>query len=445
MIGKIGTECIGGLESRPSRQTNTSTVSPKNKQDWSVSLRDRPRSRIRWLGNCFDFGRLEHVLKRHTTQSERPLRVAHLIQYFAIGGLERMVERLSVACLHRGVESVVIAYLGDGPIREALRRHGIQTILLESGPGLDPGLALQIRKILVRERVDVLHTHHLGPFIYGAPAAVSSRRRHVHTEHSHELYDRRRRHLGGALMSVLSDVVAVTPEIAEYRKRFPGTCRVIRNGVPIPPPTAPTERVDARMRLGLPTNAFVVGCAARLSEEKNHEGLIRAFAEFRRREPRAFLACAGDGPLRDRLREVGEQAGVDSSVAWLGALDDMGAFYRAVDVCALNSHREGLPLSLLEAMSYGLPVVASAVGGVGELLGGGEGLLVPPSDSTAVADALTDLASSPAEAKRLGLLGRQLVQDHYSIEKMADEYVTLYRKLAKKPFPPGAAESVSCA
>ena len=93
----------------------------------------------------------------------RPLRVAHLMQYFAIGGLERMVERLSVASKARGVESLVIAYLGGGPIRAALEAQGVRTLTIDSGPGLHPELILRLRSVLHREQIDVLHTHHVGP------------------------------------------------------------------------------------------------------------------------------------------------------------------------------------------------------------------------------------------------------------------------------------------
>lgn len=158
-------------------------------------------------------------MKEYPT-SRRPLRVAHLMQYFAIGGLERMVERLAVASKSQGIESLVIGYLGDGPIRAALEERGVRTLLLDSGPGLHPELVLRLRSVLLREKIDVLHTHHLGPFVYGAPAAVLARCPQVHTEHSHEQYDKPRRRLLGALMSPLSEVVAVTPEVAEFESAF---------------------------------------------------------------------------------------------------------------------------------------------------------------------------------------------------------------------------------
>ena len=360
----------------------------------------------------------------------QPIRVAHLMQYFLIGGLERMVERLCVAAKSRGVESLVIGYLEDGPVRESLEEHGIRTVMLDPGAGLRPELAWRLRSVLVRERIDVLHTHHLGPFLYGAAAAALARCPQVHTEHSHEFYDTTRRRLLGAAMSPLAEVVAVTPEVAEFRKRFPGKCQVIPNGVPLPPLDSST-RSAARASLGAGPDDLIIGCAARLSAEKDHAGLLDAFGLLLEREPRALLACAGQGPLGEALRAQAERAGLSPRVRWLGSLDDMTPFYSALDACVLTSVREGLPLSLLEAMSFGVPVVATEVGGVGELLGGGAGLLVPPKSKEALSNALSSLLRQPDLADDLGSRGRARVEQSYSIDRMVDRYVELYRRVLK--------------
>lgn len=385
----------------------------------------------------------EWWLKEHTTSSQ-PLRVAHLMQYFAIGGLERMVERLSVGSKSRGVESLVIAYLGDGPIRAALEECGVRTLLLDSGPGLHPALILRLRSVLVREQIDVLHTHHLGPFLYGAPAAILAGCARVHTEHSHELYDTTRRRLLGATMSPLAEVVAVTPEVAEFRKHFPGRCQVILNGVPLPA-DEPQARARGRALLNADQDSFVIGCAARLSAEKNHSGLLDAFAQLLGDEPRSLLACAGDGPLSDALRAKAERAGLSQRVRWLGSVEDMGHFYSALDACVLNSTREGLPLCLLEAMSFGIPVAATEVGGVGALLAEEAGLLVPAQTPDALAGALKSLAAQPELAKKLGRKGKARIRESYSIDNMVDRYVELYRTVGKGAISSVDMESTPCA
>ncbi len=366
------------------------------------------------------------------------------MQYFAIGGLERMVERLSVASKSRGVETLVIAYLEDGPIRAELEEQGVRTLTFDSGPGLHPGLIWRLRSVLRRERIDVLHTHHVGPFAYGAPAAILAGCPRVHTEHSHELYDTRRRKLLGAMMSPLAEVVAVTPEISEFRKRFPGRCRVITNGVPLPS-LEPSMRARGRALLGAEQDSFVLGCAARLSPEKNHAGLLEAFAQLLDDEPRSLLACAGVGPLADVLRADATRLGVSEHVRWLGPVEDMRHFYAALDACVLNSTREGLPLCLLEAMSFGIPVVATDVGGVGELIADGAGILVPPQAPQVLAGALRSLATQPERANELGREGKSRIRQSYSIDQMVDRYVELYHEVVKRPFARADAESAPCA
>lgn len=382
-------------------------------------------------------------MKQKTT-SCRPLRVAHLIQYFAIGGLERMVERLAVASQARGVDSLVIAYLGDGPVRADLEAQGVRTMALKYASGLRPELVWRLRSALLRERIDVLHTHHVGPFIYGAPAAALAGCPQVHTEHSHELYDTPRRWLVGAAMSPLAEVVAVAPEVSEFRKRFPGTCQVIPNGVPLPS-IGPTIRAQARAAIDAEEHSFVVGCAARLSVEKDHAGLLEAFEHLVRAEPCALLACAGDGPLRGLLRARAERLGLTSRVRWLGSVEDMGSFYPALDVCVLNSTREGLPLSLLEAMSFGIPVVATDVGGIGELLSEDFGLLVPSKAPRLLSRALESLAKKPELRRELGERGRARIRERYSIDEMADRYVALYHRIGKRRSSSHDMESARCA
>jgi glycosyltransferase involved in cell wall biosynthesis len=206
----------------------------------------------------------------------------------------------------------------------------------------------------------------------------------------------------------------------------------------------PGLRDRGRALLGADEDDFVIGCAARLSEEKDHAGLLRAFADLAAVEPRAMLACAGDGPLAESLRARTAATGLADRVRWLGTVEDMPTFYASLDVCVLNSTREGLPLSLLEAMAFGIPVVATDVGGVGELLQGSAGVLVPPSEPSRLASELASLSSDPTRAQRMGRVGEARVRAEYSVDRMADEYVALYHQLVQRRHSRMGLESAQC-
>jgi len=358
----------------------------------------------------------------------RRLRVAQLIQYFGIGGIERMVEGLVPAFGARGVDTVVAAYRGDGPVREALESRGAPAVLLPGRAGLDPLLPFRLARWIRDSGADVLHTHHLGPFIYGAAAARLAGVPHVHTEHSHEIYDAPRRRALGRRMDDLATVIAVSEEIAAWRESTLGRrCVVIANGVPVPPPPTPEARAAARRALGVEDGDVVVGCVARLAPEKDHALLLRATQAALPAAPALRIALVGDGVERPRLESLAAGLGITDRVSFLGSRSDVGALLPGLDVFTLASRREGLPLSLLEALAAGVPAVTTAVGEMPRVLAGGAGLTVPSGDVPGLGTALARAALDPAWRRSAGRAGRELVRARYSMDAMADAYVHSYR------------------
>jgi glycosyltransferase involved in cell wall biosynthesis len=208
--------------------------------------------------------------------------------------------------------------------------------------------------------------------------------------------------------------VAATSEVlaARLRQEAPATpVHVIPNGIPVGPLPTAAERHAARAGLGIPEEAHVVAFVGRLSPEKAPEVLVRAA-----RDTDATLLFAGDGPLRPALEaEAGERA------RFLGFVDDVDEVLAAADVLALPSRTEGLPMAALEAMAAGVPVVASAVGSLPEVLGGGAGLLVPPGDAGALRAALLRLRDARLRAE-LARAARARVEARYGAAAMARSY-----------------------
>ncbi len=353
------------------------------------------------------------------------LTVAHIVQSFEIGGLERMVVALARGGAALGVRACAAAYLSDGPIRAALASAGAPAEMIGGrGGGLRPALPLSLARWLRRVGADVCHSHHVGPFLYGGAAARIVGVPHVHTEHSVELYDAPRRHRLGWLMPRVSTVVSVSPAVAAWRlEQFGHAGEVVANGVPIPV-RSDAARAAARARLGVSEDAFVVGCVARLALEKDHRTLIAAA----RAVPEAVFVLVGDGPERQALERLAADAGPTANVRFTGEVNDVDALYPGFDLVTLSSTREGLPMALLEGMAHGLPVVATAVGGVPALLADGAGLTTPPGDPGALAAAIQSMVD-PARRAPFAEAARRTVEARYSVEQMSAEYARIYRRL----------------
>jgi glycosyltransferase involved in cell wall biosynthesis len=362
---------------------------------------------------------------RQTMTTTNRHRVLHLMQSFDVGGLEKMVASLALEAMAAGHVAGVAAYAEDGPMRAVLREAGVPTWLLAYRGGADPTLSARLAWLLRREGFTHLHTHHLGPFLYGALAARAAGARHVHTEHSHEWYDTPRRRLAGRLMDVQARVACVSDEVARWREQTLGCPRstVVPNGVPLEPTTT---RAEARARCGLDDGAFVVGSVGRLAPEKGHRVLVDAFARVRDHLPHARLLLVGDGRERAALAARVRELELEEVVRFTGRVDDARDVLPALDVFALPSFREGLPLAVLEAAAQSVPFVASDVGALSQLARSGAGVVVPPGDVTALARALLSCAGDPVSSRRRGSAGRDLVVERFSVRAMVEGYEALY-------------------
>ncbi len=187
---------------------------------------------------------------------------------------------------------------------------------------------------------------------------------------------------------------------------------------------------DLRAAFGIAADALVAGVVGRLSPEKGHIHFLRALARARQTEPRLVGLLAGDGPGADMLRREADMLGLAHAVTFAGHVSRVARVYRALDVAVLPSLSEGMPNAALEAMLHGLPVVASHVGGVPEVVRGGEtGLLVPPGDETQLAAALVALCADVERRKALGARGRERVLGHFAPHQRAERILGLYHEL----------------
>ena len=204
--------------------------------------------------------------------------------------------------------------------------------------------------------------------------------------------------------------------------------RVVPNGTELPDERAEApEARRIRASLGMAPSTGLIVCAGRLEEQKGQDVLLDAAGQLAARGLPFTLAFAGDGSLRSALEHRGASLGLGNRVRFLGQVDELGPWLLAADVVAMPSRWEGLPLALLEALVRGRPVVASAVGGIPEVIEDGvHGVLVPPGDATALAAALERILRAPEPALRLGALGAERVRDGYTWSRVAEQFEAVY-------------------
>jgi len=227
-------------------------------------------------------------------------------------------------------------------------------------------------------------------------------------------------------------VTAVCGAVADSIVREHGIARarvrVVPNGADLPdePEEWPAAR-KLRDRLGVGAFKPLWVCAARLEESKGHAVLLQALVEIKRRGLEFVVALAGEGSLRRELERRVDDLQLGSRVRFLGQLESVGPLLLAADACVVPSLWEGLPLSLLEAMARGRPVLATKVGGMPEAVEDGvSGRLVPPGDPQALADVLEEFHNKPDVARRLGLAGAERIRTHYTWDKVVSAFEAVY-------------------
>ena len=355
------------------------------------------------------------------------MRIAHIVQCLGMGGQERLILTLSRALAARGHEPVVIslttggelrAEFGPIPVIDAPRQHGI-----------DVAVIARIAVALKRLAPDVVHTHNPAPMFYGILAARGvGIARTVHTKHGANRYGARALLAARLVARSIDAFVAVsegTAAVARTKERVsPGRLHVIPNGIPLsefgPDPVA---RAQIRASLNLPESAFVIGTVGRLAPEKDQRLLVRAAAPLLGEQVR--LVIVGGGPERANIeREILPEH--KPYVTLTGPRADVAQLLAAMDLFALTSRSEGLPLVIPEAMATALPIVATAVGGLPSIVPPSVGRLAPSGDAPALTRAIAEFASDRAQTAAMGESARAMAIARFSLTSMVDAYETLY-------------------
>jgi glycosyltransferase involved in cell wall biosynthesis len=369
------------------------------------------------------------------------LNILHVFATLPIGGAE---EHLRTVLLNMDAEKFkpLICTIGEpGAIGDEIASLGFPVVSLGrmKKKSWDRLIVKDLRAIIRERKIDLVHAQLYHANMYGRVAALMERVPAIITEHNvYEKYKYKRRLVNRFLGKKTSRVIAVSKPVRDYIiKRDsldPAKVEVIYNGIECErfSRPSPAERERARRGLGLGPDIVAVGMISRLARQKGHVFMLRALGEAKKQAPGIKLIVAGDGPLRDELAGEAKRLGLMGDVVFLGARRDVPAILKALDIYAMPSLWEGHPMALLEAMSTGLPVVASRVGGVPDVVEDGvNGILIVPEDAFALASRMVELAKNPELRERLGKEAGVLVGERFSAKAMVERMERLYVEVVK--------------
>lgn len=371
------------------------------------------------------------------------IRVIHVVQSLDFGGLERVVLSLARSGRELNQDVSVLCLERPGTLAPQAEALGIPVTCVNKQPGIRWEVVRSIQEVFRQTRPDVIHSHQIGALLYAGPAAKRERVPGIlHTRHLGET---------GKPMSWLRRLrtFALWRYAGGYADRYcccsqeavaaAGLFRLVPRKnlfhVPNGIDTAAFEdvaqfRTVIREQLRIPLDSPVIGTVGRMAEVKQQDVLIRAFAELRPLFPTARLVLVGDGPVRAALERLTDSLALTGAVRFAGYQPHPERFLSAMDVFALTSRAEGMPLVILEAWAAGRPVVATRVGAIPWMIAdGATGILIDPGNVSGLAGCLAQLLSDRQRAEAMGRTGRQLVRDQYDTAVMAGAYDRHYRDL----------------
>jgi glycosyltransferase involved in cell wall biosynthesis len=386
---------------------------------------------------------------------EEPIRILRVIARLNMGGPALHVSYLSAGLRDRGYETTLVAgsvSTGEQSMAYVAEERGVPVHLMphlhrEISPIQDILATFRLAKMIREQRPHILHTHTAKAGAIGRLAAVVAGKARppivVHTFHGHVL----RGYFGGfrtavfrglerLLAPVADTLIAVSPEVRDDLVALnvapPEKFEVIRLGIELDERVvhALEERKRTRRVMGVPDDRFLVGWIGRMTGVKRGADVLRAFRLLRDQGVDATLCMVGDGPEREQLEALASNLGLMHDCLFAGYQEDVGPFFAAFDAFLLPSANEGTPVTAIESIASGCPVVATRVGGVPDVVEEGvDGFMVEPGDLEAIADRLGRLAADPELRARMGAAGRQRVLPRYAVERLVDDVDSLYRSL----------------
>ena len=358
-----------------------------------------------------------------------------MLDSLQIGGLENGLVNLLNRLDENKYTHTICCLRRVGPMAQRISRNDVEVICLESH-GRDYAMPLRLSRIMKRLKPNIVHTRNWGTVDGILAARLAGIRNTVHGEHGKDFNEVNRRLWKRAAFRRIMDssvtrYVTVSKDLKAWLisegKISDQKILTIMNGVDTSRFFPPRDRTSVKSKLGFAPNTFLVGAIGRLDKVKNYKLALNASIVLKKSGFQHSMVFIGDGPERAALERFACENHLCDSVQFLGAKDNIEEYLRAFDVFVLPSITEGMSNTLLEAMATGLPIVATRVGGNGEIVKEGvTGVLVPSGNHQKLSERIRDYMSSEDLRTRHGSAARLLALESFSLDTMVNKYDCLY-------------------
>jgi glycosyltransferase involved in cell wall biosynthesis len=365
--------------------------------------------------------------------SSKAIRIMHVVTTLNIGGLEILVLNLNRFIDRNLFIPMVCSLTSDGILEKEFEKIDVPVYTVAKKDRIDIILATKLRRLFKTEKIEIIHTHNITPFLYSMfGLKTGGAHELVHTVHSNVKLHKKKliiaqRCLAKHSYRIIGDCKKVS-DFLKYQQGIPfDKVITIYNGVDIQKYGKDIDVLEKRKEIGTDPDDALVICVANLLPVKNHNMLLRSFRKVVDIIPKTKLILAGDGICRGTLETLAKQLYLSDKILFLGHRQDIPELLEIADVFVLASKSEGLPLSVLEALASSKPVVVTDVGGNDEIVQNDYcGYLVSSGDENKMADRITDFLLHKEKAILFGKRGRRLVEEKFSLQKMARDYEQIY-------------------
>ena len=365
--------------------------------------------------------------------------ILFLIETGGPGGAEKMLLNL-VTHIDRSRFYPFVCLTKKGWLYEKLINYKIKTYIIKTKAKFDFLWSIRLAKLVLEKNINLIHTHLPDANFYGALTSLITKCPQIATEHGDIHHMQRRlvfifKYFFTGI--VAKKVIAVSNFTAQRLKTIINSKKisVIYNGINLDIFKIHLDKKTIRKKLGVPEDAIIIVCIANFYPVKGHYILLKAFSIIKDKIPNAYVICAGKGELKNELVSKVQSLGLKDRFLILGFREDIPELLIASDIFVLPSFSEAFPMSLLEAMGAGLPVIATNVGGVPELVEDGKsGFIVNPGAAEELVEKILFLVKNKTLIKKMGSYGKNIILNSFDVKRMVLNYQNIYKEIIQKNY-----------